>query len=157
MLPFRSCLRFPRRATTALCSLHQSQTIPPRPPAQSGRLNSYLVYGLIVLGSGATGYAMSQYTTPTSSSVAKPRFGSPQDFKRAISELKTTFKDRGDDIVSTDPDDLLAHGYTMMDVFPRTLFSQIGYAACNYISFTFSPAAQRGDIPREYGGCCASC
>ncbi|KAF8908830.1 FAD-linked oxidase-like protein [Mucidula mucida] len=70
---------------------------------------------------------MSQYTTPTSSSVAKPRFGSPQDFKRAISELKTTFKDRGDDIVSTDPDDLLAHGYTMMDVFPPLPHSVVIY------------------------------
>ncbi|KAF9006777.1 hypothetical protein BDZ89DRAFT_1079648 [Hymenopellis radicata] len=126
MLPFRRCLRFPRRfSSTTLRSLHQSQTVPPRPSSKNGQLNSYLVYGLIVLGSGATGYAVSQYTA-TASSVAKPRFGSPQDFERAISELKASFKDRGD-VVSTDADDLLAHGEFMMDVFPTLPHSVVIY------------------------------
>lgn len=46
-----------------------------------------------------------------------PKFGSPEDFKRAIAELRAAFSDE-DDAVTTDPHDLHDHGFSVNDYLP---------------------------------------
>jgi len=60
--------------------------------------------------SGAAGYyyAVNAVTKRETSTQKKPKYGTPEDFKRAIEELRALFP--SGDIVSTDPDDLSAHG-----------------------------------------------
>lgn len=49
-----------------------------------------------------------------------PQFGSPQDIRKAIEELHTTFKST--EKVSTDPDDLHDHGFSANDHHPGEAF-----------------------------------
>ncbi|KIK57135.1 hypothetical protein GYMLUDRAFT_75658 [Collybiopsis luxurians FD-317 M1] len=66
----------------------------------------------------------SYYWQPVVSS-SKPQYGSAKDFEKAISELKIAFPD--EDAVSTDPDDVYAHGYSVNDYHRGTAHSVVVY------------------------------
>jgi D-lactate dehydrogenase (cytochrome) len=53
-------------------------------------------------------------------------YGSPEDYEAAISELKTIFAD-AEQPVSTDPDDLLSHGFSPYDYHPGAPHSVVVY------------------------------
>ncbi|TFY63274.1 hypothetical protein EVJ58_g3348 [Rhodofomes roseus] len=53
------------------------------------------------------------------------KYGSPEDFQRAIQELRDTFPDQ--DAVSTDPDDLHVHGYSENDYHPGSSPSVVAF------------------------------
>lgn len=53
---------------------------------------------------------------PPSASALNDKYGSPEDFQRAIRELRDSFDDK--DAVSTDPDDLHTHGHSENDYHP---------------------------------------
>ncbi|KZT70146.1 hypothetical protein DAEQUDRAFT_725774 [Daedalea quercina L-15889] len=53
---------------------------------------------------------------PDSASGLNDKYGSTEDFQRAIQELRDTWVDQ--DAVSTDPDDLYLHGYSENDYHP---------------------------------------
>ena len=59
-----------------------------------------------------------------SESGLNDKYGSPEDFQRAIQELLDTFASQ--DAVSTDPDDLHLHGYSDNDYHPGAFWSGIG-------------------------------
>ena len=63
---------------------------------------------------------LSRGNEPTVSSPIKlnNKYGSPEDFQRAIQELRDSFANK--DAVSTDPDDLHTHGYSENDYHPGT-------------------------------------
>lgn len=73
------------------------------------------------IASGALGYFVAQQNDNSSvlDSVDSPKFGSPNDFKKAIDALKDTFDQ---DTVSTDPDDLHVHGFSANDYHPGELY-----------------------------------
>jgi len=88
------------------------------PPSQSSRAPLLLA---AALGSGALGYAIAQTVSadeqqPIVNLNAKPVYGSPQDFQKAIKELQAAFPDA--DAVSTDLDDLQTHGFSANDWHP---------------------------------------
>ncbi|KAJ3866721.1 FAD-linked oxidase-like protein [Lentinula novae-zelandiae] len=58
-------------------------------------------------------------------SPTKPKYGSPEDFGKAIEELKRTFTD--EDIVSTDPEDVYNHGFSVNDYHPGISHSVVVY------------------------------
>ena len=70
------------------------------------------------LTAGLVGFtvAKSLPTNPTTESHHATQFGSSDDFKKAIQELKSTFS--ADDKVSTDPDVLHVHGFSTNDYHP---------------------------------------
>jgi D-lactate dehydrogenase (cytochrome) len=73
-----------------------------------------------LLGSGLLGYSLATWDTKALSSDSdvanqRPRYGSAEDFKRAIADLKSAFSD---DVVSIDPDVLYAHGFSVNDYHP---------------------------------------
>ncbi|KIK64084.1 hypothetical protein GYMLUDRAFT_71528 [Collybiopsis luxurians FD-317 M1] len=74
--------------------------------------------------SGALGFAWANRSQPVVSS-SKPQYGSAKDFEKAISELKIAFPD--EDAVSTDPDDVYAHGFSVNDYHPGTAHSVVVY------------------------------
>lgn len=71
--------------------------------------------------SGLTGFFFATRNSSNGSengaSPKKPQYGSPQDFARAIEEMKKTFAD-DEDAVSTNADDLYAHGFSVNDYHP---------------------------------------
>lgn len=85
--------------------------------------NRYLV---IALGSALSAffgyYAASIQTALGVSAVSRSglneQYGSPDDFQRAIKELRETFP--AEDAVSTDPEDLHVHGFSENDYHPGT-------------------------------------
>lgn len=57
----------------------------------------------------------------------EPTYGTPNDFQKAIQELKQTFNNEGNEsgVVSTDPDDLRLHGFSENDYFPSACRSSL--------------------------------
>ncbi|EPS98544.1 hypothetical protein FOMPIDRAFT_129619 [Fomitopsis schrenkii] len=60
---------------------------------------------------------------PPSASALNDKYGSPEDFQRAIRELRDSFDDK--DAVSTDPDDLHTHGHSENDYHPGSFPSVV--------------------------------
>jgi hypothetical protein len=90
---------------------------------ESTQWRSFLDIGLGLVGSGLLGYSFATWRVrPVSSTddlgVAdeKPQYGSPEDFAKAIEDLKTTFPPDG--AVSTDQDVLHAHGFSIIHYLP---------------------------------------
>jgi hypothetical protein len=52
-----------------------------------------------------------------------PSFGTPQDFERGIAELRLAFGENAASIVSTDPDDLHVHGFSLNGFYAGEFFS----------------------------------
>jgi hypothetical protein len=75
--------------------------------------------------SAAIGYSVAKrYALKASLDVPDcPKFGSPDDFKKAIAELRRTFPN--DKSVSTDPDDLHGHGFSSGDYLPGEFISLV--------------------------------
>ena len=78
------------------------------------------------LGSGFLGYSLATWNAKPSSlrdngsADQKPQYGSPEDFEKAIADLKAVPLDGA---VSTDPDVLYAHGFSVNDYHPGTYLS----------------------------------
>lgn len=55
----------------------------------------------------------------------EPSYGTPEDFQKAIQELRHIFSDEDHEsgIVSTDPDDLRIHGFSENDHHPGVCLS----------------------------------
>ena len=71
---------------------------------------------MALTASGGLGYAIARYTQePPVSKAAEPKFGTSEDFNRAIDELKRAL---GKDSVSTDREDLFIHGFSANDHHP---------------------------------------
>ncbi|KAJ3744008.1 FAD-linked oxidase-like protein [Lentinula detonsa] len=90
-------------------------------------LGSALIGGLLGF-SFAYGPQSSVSSPPTSLStktVTKPRYGSAEDFQKAIEELKRTFPD--EDTVSTNPEDVYNHGFSVNDYHPGISHSVVVY------------------------------
>jgi D-lactate dehydrogenase (cytochrome) len=91
-------------------------------PTKTAQRRLLLDVSLGLIGSALLGYSFAKWSTkrPSSaheSSLAnhKPQYGSPEDFQKAIVELKTAFTP---DSVSTNADVLYAHGFSMNDYHP---------------------------------------
>lgn len=81
--------------------------------------SSRILLVLASLVSGAVGYTVAQRQTIAAAAEdkdAEPKFGTPDDFKQAIAELRLAFIDEDD--VSTDIEDLEAHGLSVYDHHP---------------------------------------
>ena len=125
-LPSRSVILTSRNLSRGLCS---SRVLPPAPRAwhrdahttsTSNRNTGSIPRGplrlLALIASGGLGYAIARYTQePPVSKAAEPKFGTPEDFNRAIEELKRAL---GKDSVSTDREDLFIHGFSANDYHP---------------------------------------
>lgn len=72
---------------------------------------------LCSIASGIAGYALcSRNDSAGEHKDDQPRFGTPEDFGRAIRELTETFTEDG--VVSTDAEDLRIHGFSEYDYHP---------------------------------------
>lgn len=99
--------------------------------AKSGSLRRGWPFGVVSLLlsasilSAAIGYSVAKrYALNASLDVPdSPKFGSPDDFKKAIAELRRTFPN--DNSVSTNPDDLHGHGFSDGDYLPGEFLSLI--------------------------------
>ncbi|KAG7087616.1 hypothetical protein E1B28_013565 [Marasmius oreades] len=83
--------------------------------------------------SGVVGYTIARKdTSAPSSEVVQGRrsqfgkYGTPQDFVEAVKELREAFK-HGEDVVTTDPDELRIHGFSENDHHPESSHSVIVY------------------------------
>lgn len=70
--------------------------------------------------SGLAGFFYARQKPDVVDTLANPQFGSPEDYKRGIEELRTRLP--SEDMVSTNPDDLLAHGISANIWHPGELF-----------------------------------
>ena len=95
-------------------------TAAPRP--EQKRSNAPLAFALGSVLSGALGYylatsASDEATQHNSASAdLSSNYGSPEDFKKAIEELKQTFPQQ--DTVTTEAEDLEVHGFSENDYHP---------------------------------------
>ncbi|KAJ4480161.1 FAD-binding domain-containing protein [Lentinula aciculospora] len=85
-------------------------------------IGSALIGGL--LGYTLASWAQSSPLTP-SSSPTKLQYGSAEDFDKAIEELKRIFS--AEDTVSTDPEDVYNHGFSVNDYHPGISHSVVIY------------------------------
>ncbi|KDQ31649.1 hypothetical protein PLEOSDRAFT_1035245 [Pleurotus ostreatus PC15] len=86
------------------------------------------------LAAGIAGYKLGHIgasSTFTSYTVPgeKPRFGTPRDFQLAVVELKRAFASDSEDEaqVSTDPEELERHGFSMYDYHPSAFHNVVVY------------------------------
>jgi|SRR5712672_4806741 len=78
-----------------------------------------LALGSVVLGLGGYYLGARSNTTPAPNSPSsKPVYGTPDDFARAIEELKSLFSEG---VVTTERDQLEAHGFSPNSHHPGTL------------------------------------
>jgi len=115
----RPLTRFAAKARSCRYS-SQSSTGQGASGGRSALSSYYLWVGLCAFAGGtAVGAAWPLFRDreqPASASGLNDKYGSPEDFQRAIQELRDTFPDQ--DTVSTDPDDLHVHGYSENDYHP---------------------------------------
>ncbi|KAF9491216.1 FAD-binding domain-containing protein [Pleurotus eryngii] len=86
------------------------------------------------LAAGIAGYKLGDRTTSSTFTASSepgktPRFGTPRDFQLAVAELKTVFHNdsEGDGQVSTDPEELERHGFSMYDYHPSAFHNVVVY------------------------------
>jgi len=87
----------------------------PPPPSQGSRVPLVLA---AAVASGVLGYAVSKSLSSKEKAGVKTStgYGSPQDFQKAIKDLRDAFDDP--EAVSTDADDLRTHGFSTNDWHP---------------------------------------
>jgi D-lactate dehydrogenase (cytochrome) len=98
--------------------------------AQAGKTKSAqwrppLDIGLGLIGSGLLGFSLATWMAKPSQLPSRdpclldeqPQYGTPEDFKIAIATLEALFDDSA---VSTDPDVLYDHGFSVNDYHPGT-------------------------------------
>lgn len=84
-----------------------------------------LTVGLGFICSGILGYSLATLNKPSAIrdpglDDQTPQYGSAEDFGKAIAELQDVFSD---DIVSTNPDVLYSHGFSVNDYHPGIQFT----------------------------------
>lgn len=105
--------------------------------------------------SGIIGYSYAQtkqaraHTPIEPETVQGPQFGSPEDFKKGIDDLRQAFP--SENTVSTDPEDLHHHGFSIYDYHPGTKY-WMSYLSLPHINtgtcIRVSP--QCGCVPRVH-------
>lgn len=127
-------------------------------PASTGA-SSATRYLLLAAASGFIGGAAVALTVNRGSetivhspSRLNDKYGSPEDFRRAIQELRDTFAQA--DAVSTDPDDLHVHGYSENDYHPGTCQTHFCALCLTGGAGSFFP--ERGGVPEVDGRCSES-
>ncbi|KAJ3712152.1 FAD-linked oxidase-like protein [Lentinula raphanica] len=94
----------------------------------SARTTTFFAIGSALAG-GLLGFVLAHQATISADNLApnitKPQYGSPEDFQQAIEELKKIFTDK--DAVSTDPEDVYNHGFSLNDYLPGISHSVIVY------------------------------
>ncbi|KAE9394580.1 hypothetical protein BT96DRAFT_923434 [Gymnopus androsaceus JB14] len=115
--------RWPCSNTNTIKRL-SSTSIPDKAFPFSAR-TALLLVGSSLVG-GLLGFTLAN-REPSSATLntSKPQYGSPEDFAKAIEELKETFPDEG--AVSTDPEDVYHHGFSLNDYHPGTSHSVVVY------------------------------
>ncbi|KAG6910090.1 hypothetical protein DXG01_013142 [Tephrocybe rancida] len=97
--------------------------------SQSERLSSRTILVLSSIISGIIGFSVAKswesLPAQARNTPLKPQFGAPEDFKRAIDELKEAFPHG--DTISTNPKDLRIHGFSDYDYRPGRLHSVVFY------------------------------
>ncbi|TFY62407.1 hypothetical protein EVG20_g6718 [Dentipellis fragilis] len=86
---------------------------------KAGGWGTYSLVGGCLL-SGLVGYQLASNTKSEDvkrNAADSPKFRSPEDFRKAIDELKATFPSEG--AVSTNPDDLQAHGFSAANTYHK--------------------------------------
>jgi len=78
-----------------------------------------LALGGVVLGLGGY-YVGARSNHPSRGSPSKPVYGTPEEFARAIEELKSLFSE---EIVTTCEDQLKSHGFSPNTHLPGTVFA----------------------------------
>lgn len=78
----------------------------------------FLLAGSSLIGV-SLGFSLANQFPPSQNDTTKPQYGSPVDFAKAIQELKASFP--GEDAVSTDPEDIYNHGFSLNDCYPGVL------------------------------------
>ncbi|RDB30391.1 D-lactate dehydrogenase [cytochrome], mitochondrial [Hypsizygus marmoreus] len=91
-----------------------------------------LLIALASITSGIVGYTLAQTSTKSGSklivSSQKAQYGTQDDFKEAVWELRRTFAGR-EDAVSTEAEDLQMHGFSQYDYHPASSPSVVVYPA----------------------------
>ena len=135
LLQFRS-LHHIRGAPRAVSHLHAYRlySSATRNATGSSLGSATLLLGASVVSALAGYFFATQYRKPHSLGVsASTRFGSSDDFEKAIRELKQAFPVAGS--VSTNPADLQAHGFSENDYHPGTPIFSPQVKACHDDSF----------------------
>lgn len=114
----RTTLASYRHVEFLVCSSRRPSMFPSRlqstsSPAQSTNNSSSsrtLLASVLVASalSGLAGFFYAKRDSDAVDTLANPQFGSPEDYRQGIEELRSTLP--SEDMVSTNPDDLLAHG-----------------------------------------------
>jgi hypothetical protein len=130
-------------------------------PSPSSSHVTYTVAAGLAAISGAVGYTLASYRSPSgpASAIANyaveaPSYGTPEDYKKAIQELREAF-DGDEDRVSTDEGDLETHGFSVQDPHPgqRLRFRPTIAEIDETQRFL---ALSRG-VAFEHGGCSEGC
>ncbi|KAF8964894.1 hypothetical protein BDZ97DRAFT_2074975 [Flammula alnicola] len=115
-------------------------TLPTKPPLPSTLSTAGIVF--IALSSALLGFGLAKSPLISLSDIklepncsfpssSAPQFGSPEDIKNCIAELRPTLAlegaGGGEEKVSTDPDDLHTHGFSPSDHYPDMAPSVIVY------------------------------
>ncbi|KZT09513.1 uncharacterized protein LAESUDRAFT_646124 [Laetiporus sulphureus 93-53] len=115
---------------------HNSQFTGPQATSNSTRA-SYSHYYALAIGSAISAYLGYYYAikhetqhpeTRVSTSGLNDQYGTPQDFQKAIAELRQTFPSAN--AVSTDPDELHVHGHSENDYHPDSPPTVVVYPTC---------------------------
>jgi len=126
-----SNLRAPARSTIATRSntgistssrSYSSGSSGPSASSSSGSSSKTPLWGLAALNLGLGGYWFANSSDNTATVNSEPVYGTPEDFVRAVDELRAKL---GEAKVSTDEDDLLGHGYSAIDHHPSASFPHI--------------------------------
>lgn len=90
----------------------QSSSSTTRPTATSSYSSGSLLATVLAAStlSGLAGFLFARQQPDADDTLTNPQFGTPEDYERGIEELRTTLPSK--DMVSTNPDDLLAHGWS---------------------------------------------
>lgn len=106
---------------------HSSQTSAGLSRTKSRVPKSYLAAALSsILGASLGYYAATSNTAKSpgvSTSGLNDNYGTPEDFQKAIEELRTTFPKEG--TVTTDSEDLQIHGHSENDYHPGELLRTV--------------------------------
>ncbi|THV01036.1 hypothetical protein K435DRAFT_963710 [Dendrothele bispora CBS 962.96] len=129
-IPFSSSALFHRHAITRQVRIN-ARCMSTTGSSQSSLFTSRTVLSLLgaSLVSGIVGYHAAQSSTLSSAPITSSstsKFGTPEDFDKAIEDLKQTFHNDSD-IVSTDAEDLKLHGFSENDYHPGTPHTVVVY------------------------------
>ncbi|EIM79413.1 FAD-binding domain-containing protein [Stereum hirsutum FP-91666 SS1] len=137
-----------------------------RTSSSSGRLLAAVLTASTL--SGLAGFFYARERPDVVDTLTNPQFGSPKDYERGIEELRSTLP--SEDMVSTNPDDLLAHGWSSHVWHPGLPHTVVVYPTCTedvvkivkiakkyrmpVIPYSGATSLEGHFLGSEYGGIC---